>query len=247
MKDRAGHGTHVAGTIGSVTWGIAKKTTLFAVRVLDSDGSGTNSGVIAGMNYVVTDAASRAEQCPNGFVANMSLGGRKVKAINDAVSAASSTLTTYLLMFVQAAAIVSSGIFLGVAAGNEGALADGVSPASEPSVCTVGATSPNDTLTAWSNYGPLVDILAPGLDITSTWIGGGIQTIDGTSMATPHVVGLAAYLLGLGAPAQGLCETIAGLTNRDKIDPKTLHGNTVNLLAYNHAEDTSMNYGKSRV
>jgi cerevisin len=75
-----------------VTWGVAKKTTLFAVRVLNSDGSGTNSGVLAGMNYVVTDAASRAEQCPNGFVANMSLGGRKVKAINDAVSTAPSTV-----------------------------------------------------------------------------------------------------------------------------------------------------------
>jgi cerevisin len=111
----------------------------------------------------------------------------------------------------------------------------------------VGATTPNDTLTAWSNYGPLVDILAPGLDITSTWIGGGINTIDGTSMATPHVVGLAAYLLGLGAPAQGLCETIAALANKDKVDPATLHNNTVSLLAYNHAEEMTTKYGRRRV
>jgi cerevisin len=86
MVDALGHGTHVAGTIGSVTWGVAKKTTLFAVRVLDSGGSGTNSGVLAGMNYVIEDAPKRAEQCPNGFVAYMSLGGRKLKAMNDAVS-----------------------------------------------------------------------------------------------------------------------------------------------------------------
>jgi cerevisin len=88
MVDGMGHGTHVAGTIGSVTWGVAKKTTLLAVRVLDSFGSGTNAGVIGGMEYVVTDAAARidAGECPNGFVANMSLGGRKLQAMNDAVS-----------------------------------------------------------------------------------------------------------------------------------------------------------------
>lgn len=88
MIDSMGHGTHVAGTIGSMTWGVAKKTTLLAVRVLDSFGSGTTDGVIAGMEYVVTDAARSREagECPNGFVANMSLGGRKMQAINDAVS-----------------------------------------------------------------------------------------------------------------------------------------------------------------
>jgi cerevisin len=86
MIDGAGHGTHVAGTLGSLTWGVAKKTTLLAVRVLDTYGSGTNAGVIAGMNYVVADAPTRTEQCPNGFVANMSLGGRKLQAMNDAVS-----------------------------------------------------------------------------------------------------------------------------------------------------------------
>jgi cerevisin len=88
MIDGQGHGTHVAGTIGSVTWGVAKKTTLLAVRVLDSLGFGTTAGVLAGMNYVVTDAKARrdAGQCPNGIVANMSLGGRRLQAMNDAVS-----------------------------------------------------------------------------------------------------------------------------------------------------------------
>jgi cerevisin len=244
MIDGAGHGTHVAGTIGSMTWGVAKKTTLLAVRVLDSGGSGTNAGVIAGMNYVVSDAPSRAQQCPNGFVANMSLGGRKYQAINDAVSFSVQHMTRSLI-HLQAAAIVASGIFLAVAAGNEGLPADYVSPASEPTVCTVGATAINDTLIEWSNYGPLVDILAPGVDITSTWIGSGIETISGTSMATPHIVGLAAYLLGLGASTEGLCGLIQGLATRDAINEATLHGDTVNLLAYNHAGEKK--YGKTRV
>jgi subtilisin family serine protease len=88
MIDGQGHGTHVAGTIGSVTWGVAKKTTLLAVRVLDSLGFGTTAGVLAGMNCVVTDAKARrdAGQCANGIVANMSLGGRRLQAMNDAVS-----------------------------------------------------------------------------------------------------------------------------------------------------------------
>jgi cerevisin len=86
--DGYGHGTHVAGTIGSATWGVAKNTTLFAVRVLDSAGMGTNADVIAGMEFVVRDARERAktDQCRKGFVANISLGGEKLPAMNDAVS-----------------------------------------------------------------------------------------------------------------------------------------------------------------
>ncbi|KAI4698772.1 hypothetical protein J4E81_005383 [Alternaria sp. BMP 2799] len=228
MIDAMGHGTHVAGTIGSMTWGVAKKTTLLAVRVLDSYGSGTTEGVLAGMEYVITDAAKRSEagECPNGFVANMSLGGRKMQALNDA-----------------AAAIVAAGIFLAVAAGNEGRDAKYSSPASEPSVCTVGATAINDTLIEWSNYGPIVDILAPGVEITSTWIGKSIDTISGTSMATPHIVGLAAYFMGQGWPVEGLCESMAGVATKGKIDESTLHETTPNLLAFNTAE-ASQQYGR---
>jgi cerevisin len=109
----------------------------------------------------------------------------------------------------------------------------------------VGATAFNDTLARWSNYGPLVDILAPGVGITSTWIGGGIEILSGTSMATPHIAGLAAYFLGLGASLEGLCATIATLATQDAIDEDTLPGNTVNFLAYNHAEEKK--YGKARV
>ncbi|KAI4658219.1 uncharacterized protein J4E79_007201 [Alternaria viburni] len=228
MIDAMGHGTHVAGTIGSMTWGVAKKTTLLAIRVLDSYGSGTTEGVLAGMEYVITDAAKRSEagECPNGFVANMSLGGRKTQALNDA-----------------AAAIVAAGIFLGVAAGNEGRDAKYSSPASEPSVCTVGATAINDTLIEWSNYGPIVDILAPGVEITSTWIGRTIDTISGTSMATPHIVGLAAYFMGQGWPVEGLCESMASVATKGKIDESTLHETTPNLLAFNMAE-ASQQYGR---
>lgn len=100
--DGNGHGTHVAGTIGGTTYGVAKQTRLYAVKVLDASGSGTNSGVIAGMNYVATDAQTRS--CPNGAVANMSLGGSYSAAVNSAV-----------------ASLTSAGVFLAVAAGNDNA------------------------------------------------------------------------------------------------------------------------------
>ena len=152
--DGNGHGTHVAGTIGSKTYGVAKKTKLFAVKVLDANGSGTTSGVIGGMDFTVENAAQ--QDCPKGVVVNMSLGGGFAQTINDA-----------------AAGIVDAGLFLAVAAGNEGVDAEGSSPASEPSACTVGATEEDDTLASYSNYGSVVDILAPGSEIESTWIGGG--------------------------------------------------------------------------
>lgn len=94
LEDGNGHGTHVAGTIGSATWGVAKKTKLFAVKVLDSSGSGTTAGVIAGIQYVNDDAQQRSEECPNGIVSNMSLGGRISAPINEAVSNPSARTTT---------------------------------------------------------------------------------------------------------------------------------------------------------
>ncbi|KAI1153044.1 subtilisin-like protease PR1K [Nemania diffusa] len=189
--DGNGHGTHVAGTIGSKTYGVAKKVALYAVKVLGADGSGSNSGVIAGMNFVVTDAPSR--DCPKGVVVNLSLGGGVSSAVNAA-----------------AAAVVSAGHFMAVAAGNEAADASTSSPASEPSVCTVGATDKTDALAYYSNFGSLVDILAPGSDIESTWPGDKTNTISGTSMASPHVAGIGAYFLGLGVSSpEDLCEYIA--------------------------------------
>src|SRR5688572_7611395 len=142
------------------------------------------------MDFVVDDAPN--QDCPNGIVVNMSLGGFFSSAVNSA-----------------AASITGAGHFLAVAAGNDGADSKDYSPASEASACTVGATEEDDTLASYSNVGAAVDVLAPGSDIESTWTGGGTQSISGTSMASPHVAGLAAYLLGLGESADGLCDYIA--------------------------------------
>ncbi|KAK8098024.1 uncharacterized protein PG998_013510 [Apiospora kogelbergensis] len=215
-SDGNGHGTHVAGTIGGSTYGVAKGTSLYAVKVLNAQGSGTNSGVISGINFVADDAASR--NCPNGTVANMSLGGGKSTTLNQA-----------------AAGLISSGVFLAVAAGNDGANAANYSPASEPSVCTVGATTSSDAVASYSNYGSVVDIFAPGSSILSSWIGStsATNTISGTSMATPHVAGLGAYLLtlmGKKSPT-ALCSYIASIATSGVLSG--VPSGTVNKLAFN--------------
>ncbi|KAK4234096.1 peptidase S8/S53 domain-containing protein [Achaetomium macrosporum] len=214
--DGNGHGTHVAGTIGSNTYGVAKKTRLYAVKVLGSDGSGTTSGVVAGINFVATDAPNR--NCPNGTVANMSLGGGFSTSINNA-----------------AAALVDAGVFLAVAAGNDNANAANYSPASEASVCTVGATDSSDRKASYSNYGSVVDIFAPGTSILSTWIGStsATNTISGTSMASPHIAGLGAYLLALAGrkTPEALCDYIKSLATANAISG--LPSGTANRLAFN--------------
>ena len=134
----------------------------------------------------------------------------------------------------QVAAGVAAGVFFGVAAGNNNANAANYSPASEPTACTVGATDINDARASFSNYGALVDVFAPGVNVLSTWNNGGTNSISGTSMATPHVVGLAAYLLSLeGRGTAGLCERIVALSQKDKITGLT--SITPNRLAFNGA------------
>jgi subtilisin family serine protease len=212
--DGNGHGTHVAGTVGSKTYGVAKKTNLYAVKVLNAQGSGTNSGVISGINFAANDQKTRS--CPNGAVANMSLGGSKSTAVNSA-----------------AASAVSAGLFMAVAAGNDGANAANYSPASEPTVCTVGASDINDNVASFSNYGSIVDIFAPGVNILSTWRTGGTNTISGTSMAAPHIAGLGAYLLGLEGkrtPA-ALCSRIQTLSTKNALSG--VPSGTLNYLAFN--------------
>ncbi|KAK2599478.1 hypothetical protein N8I77_011230 [Diaporthe amygdali] len=214
--DGNGHGTHVAGTIGGSTYGVAKSVTLYAVKVLDSSGSGTNSGVISGINFVASDAPTRS--CDS--VANMSLGGSKSTAVNSA-----------------AAALVNAGVFLAVAAGNSAANAANYSPASETSACTVGATTSSDALASYSNYGSVVDILAPGSSIVSSYIGStsATATLSGTSMASPHVAGLGAYflaLVGSMTPA-ALCSYIQSNAVSGVISG--VPSGTSNLLAYNGA------------
>jgi subtilisin family serine protease len=171
-QDCNGHGTHVAGTVGGAVYGVAKRVYLRAVRVLDCGGSGTWAGVIAGMDWVRVNAVRPA-------VANMSLGGGYSASVNAA-----------------AANLANSGIFVAVAAGNNNGDACATSPASAPSVLTVAASDRTDRRAWFSNYGQCVEIYAPGVAITSDWVGGGTNTINGTSMASPHAAGVAALYKG---------------------------------------------------
>jgi subtilisin family serine protease len=170
--DCNGHGTHVAGTIGSSTYGIAKGVKLRAVRVLDCSGSGSTSGIVAALDWVRLNAVKPA-------VANMSLGGGFSSSLNTA-----------------ATNLAGSGVFLAVAAGNESQDACNVSPASASGTLTVAASTSTDARASYSNYGGCVDVYAPGSSITSTWINSGTNTISGTSMASPHAAGVAALYKG---------------------------------------------------
>ncbi len=189
--DCNGHGTHVSGTVGGSTYGVAKGVSLVAVRVLDCSGSGTNSGVIAGVNWVATNAIRPA-------VANMSLGGGASQAVDDAVTGA-----------------VNAGVVMCVAAGNSNVDACTTSPARAAAAITVGATGSNDTRASFSNFGTCVDIFGPGVNITSSWATSttATNTISGTSMATPHVCGVAALYIGLNPTATVAAVTSALITN----------------------------------
>jgi subtilisin family serine protease len=167
-QDCHGHGTHVAGTVGASTYGIAKAVRLRGVRVLNCSGSGSTSGIIAAVDWV------RANRT-NPAVANMSLGGGYSSSLNTAVTN-----------------LVNSGVFVAVAAGNSSANACNYSPASASGTVTVAASTSSDARASYSNYGGCVDLYAPGSSITSTWLNGGTNTINGTSMASPHVAGVAA-------------------------------------------------------
>lgn len=173
--DGYGHGTHVAGTIAGATYGVAKKAKIVAVRVLDDSGSGTTEQVIAGIDWVTGNREGPS-------VANMSLGGGVDEALDAAVQKS-----------------IASGVTYGVAAGNESGDASESSPARVPEAITVASSTVDDEQSYFSNYGSLVDLYAPGSDITSAWNDSdtGTDTISGTSMATPHVVGAAVvYLAG---------------------------------------------------
>ncbi|MGI3002345.1 S8 family peptidase [Shewanella algae] len=172
-SDCNGHGTHVAGTIGGSSYGVAKNVNIVGVRVLNCSGSGSNSGVISGINWVKNNA-----QGPS--VANMSLGGGASQALDDAVNAA-----------------VAAGISFVVAAGNDNSNACNYSPARAANAVTVGSTTSTDSRSSFSNYGTCLDIYAPGSSITSAWYNSNsaTNTISGTSMASPHVAGVAALYL----------------------------------------------------
>ncbi|BAJ25970.1 MULTISPECIES: S8 family serine peptidase [Kitasatospora] len=181
--DGNGHGTHVAATAVGATYGVAKRASLVAVRVLDDDGSGTIEQVVAGVDWVTAHAVKPA-------VVNMSLGGDPDEVLDAAVRNS-----------------IASGLTYTVAAGNQGVDASQHSPARVPTAITVGATDVEDDVTWYSNYGPLVDLHAPGEEITSAGIAydDDYDVMSGTSMASPHVAGAAALYLAdhrTATPAQ---------------------------------------------
>ncbi|EYB68398.1 peptidase S8/S53 subtilisin kexin sedolisin [Deinococcus phoenicis] len=211
-SDCQGHGTHVAGTVGSSTWGVAKDVKLVAVKVLGCDGTGSNSGIIAGMDWVVSNKTGPS-------VVNMSLGPQSrstSQALDDAV-----------------ARLYNNNVNVVVAAGNSNDDANYYSPARAPQAITVGATTSTDARSSFSNYGTALDIFAPGSDITSTWIGSttATNTISGTSMATPHVVGAVALILGAN-PSYTPAQVTSALVNNATTGKVTGVNGSVNRLLY---------------
>ncbi|KAH7056150.1 peptidase S8 and S53 subtilisin kexin sedolisin [Linnemannia elongata] len=212
--DENGHGTHVAGTIGGTKYGVAKKVKLVGVKVLSKSGSGSTSGVVAGMDWVASRAVAGKS------VVNMSLGGGKSQAIDDA-----------------AGRLYAKNIPLIVAAGNSDDDACDGSPAGAANTFTVGASDRYDAPAYFTSWGSCVEIFGPGVDITSSWIGGTTaqKTISGTSMATPHVVGVAALYIAQGglSTAQSVFDKLVETATPDVISGN-LNGSP-NLLVYNSA------------
>lgn len=218
IKDRRGsvdcngHGTHVAGTVGGVTYGVAKGVQLVPVRVLDCRGSGTTSGVISGIDWAIANHQSGV-----AAVANMSLGGGASASLDTAVSN-----------------LVADGVVVAVAAGNSNVDACGSSPARASAVLTVGATTSTDSRASYSNFGSCLDIFAPGSSITSAWIksNSSINTISGTSMASPHVAGVAALVLSADPTMEAttVMTTIVSSATPNKVS--SAGTNSPNLLLY---------------
>lgn len=214
--DCNGHGTHVAGTIGGATWGVAKAVNLVPVRVLDCTGSGSLSGVIAGLDWIATHGIKPA-------VVNMSLGGAVSSALDTAVSN-----------------VINAGFTVVVAAGNENADACYSSPARTPAAITVGASTNADARATFSNWGTCVDVFAPGAAIASTWHTSTVATatLNGTSMASPHVAGHAALALAANpsaTPAQ-IAETVRTGATPNKVT--TAGTGSPNLLLFTGAIST---------
>jgi subtilisin family serine protease len=215
--DCNGHGTHVAGTIGSNTYGVAEGVTLVPVRVLDCAGSGTTSSVISGIDWAIGNHAAGVPA-----VLNLSLGGGISPELDNAVNLA-----------------IADGIIVAVAAGNDGDDSDVTqrnaciySPARVPNAITVGATTSADARASFSNIGSCVDLFAPGQAIKSTWLNGATSTISGTSMAAPHVAGAAAAIWGanLAATSSSIQSLTLAAVTPNKLT--NVPNGTPNLLLY---------------
>lgn len=221
--DGNGHGTHCSGTVGGKKYGVAKKAHIKAVKVLRSNGSGSMSDVVKGVEYAAESHLEQVEAAKNGkgrkgfkgSTANMSLGGGKSTILDQAVNAA-----------------VDAGIHFAVAAGNDNANSCNYSPAAAQKAVTVGASNLADERAFFSNYGKCNDIFAPGLNILSTWIGSNysVNTISGTSMASPHIAGLLAYMLSL-QPSKDSAYAVAD------ISPKKLKANLLKIATVGALSD----------
>lgn len=214
--DENGHGTHVGGTIGGSTYGVCSKITLIAIKALDKNGGGSWSNVLSAIQWAVNDATARGVISKS--VLNLSIASDSSSAINSAMKAA-----------------VDKGMTIVAAAGNSGVDAANSSPASEPSVITVGAIDSTDSKPSWSNYGSVVDVFAPGDSILSAGFSCSTctATMSGTSMAAPHVAGLAAYLMikeGISSPAD-VAARISALATSGLV--KSAGSGSPNLIANN--------------
>ncbi|MBI4566677.1 MAG: S8 family peptidase [Planctomycetes bacterium] len=230
-EDGHGHGTHVAGIVGGATYGVAKEVEIVAVRVLDNEGAGTIAGVVAGVDWVTAHAIHPA-------VANMSLGGLASTTLDEAVRTSIASGVTYCVAAGNGTVVGVIGIPI-IGLPMDASL---FSPARVSEALTVGATDIDDSEAWFSNYGAAVDILAPGVDITSAWNGSDTASValSGTSMATPHVTGAVALHLER-YPSDSPSEVASAITG--KATPGRITGMsspfTPNLLLYTRFDSAS--------
>ncbi|KAF2216962.1 hypothetical protein CERZMDRAFT_108840 [Cercospora zeae-maydis SCOH1-5] len=224
-EDKNGHGTHVAGTIGGRRYGVAKRGRLVSVKVLNANGTGDLSGIISALDWINKDVAAN-KAFRRGSVVNMSIGADFSQMLNDAVSA-----------------LVKADILVVVAAGNSGADASKFSPASAPGACAIGSMSFYSSANAYSNFGPKVALHAPGFRVRSAGIAGpdAVVELSGTSMASPHVAGVGAYLMSINSSrykGQLLCRQMQIVATRNQLkkdDGSALGNGTPNLIVWNTA------------